>query len=579
MRKLFHFLKPYTFLIIITCLFLLFQSIGNLSLPLFLSNIIDQGITTGNISYILRIGLYMMIASLITSISGIIAMLTSAKVAMAFGKDLRGKVFNYVQDFSLNEVNQFGTSSLITRTTNDVYQVQQLVVIGLRMMVTAPLMAIGGTVMALYKNASLSLILLVAIPILALLVFLIGKQTLPLYRSMQTKLDQVNLVLRENLVGIRVIRAFNRTPYETKRFDKASFDLTSHAIRVNKLMALLMPGIMLILNITSVAVLWFGSVKIDQGQLLVGDLIAFLQYVMQIMFSLVMLTMVFVLIPKALASANRIVEVIDTPYELTDPQTPVTNFPLKGTLEFKDVSFAYPGSKEAMLNHISFVTKPGEVTAIIGGTGSGKSTLLNLIPRFYEASSGEILIDGVSIQNISLHELHEKIGYVPQKAFLFKGTITENLSFGKPDATSAELTHALEIAQSIDFVSHMPQGINSQLSQGATNLSGGQKQRLAISRALVKKPEIYLFDDSFSALDFKTDYELRKALKKEVTDSAMIIVGQRISSIMDATTILVLDQGKIVGKGTHTELLQNCPLYLEIAQSQLSQKELQEGLH
>lgn len=581
LRKLLHFLRPYTGLIIITCLLLLCQTIGNLSLPRFLSNIIDNGITAGNMGYILQIGLYMIIAAIITSAVGIAAMYTSARVAMSVGRDLRHAVFEKVESFSLGEFNNLGTSSLITRTTNDVYQVQQLVIMSLRMMIIAPLMAIGGIIMAISTNGTLSLILLISIPVLSLVIFIIGRQTVPLYNQIQTKLDKVNLILRENLTGIRVIRAFNKTKYEETRFKTASLDLTNTAIAVNKLMALLMPGIMIVLNLTTVAILWFGSIKVSNGLLAVGSLIAFIQYVMQIMFSLVMLTMIFVLIPRALASANRISEVLDTLNTITDRVDPSSvskpSSLTRAHLRFEDVSFAYPGSQKPILSHISFEVGPGETLAIIGGTGSGKSTLLNLIPRFYDITSGRILIDGLDIKDYSLTDLREKIGYVPQKNFLFSGSVASNLGFGKENATENDMTKALTTAQGIDFVSSMPEGTNSPITQGGTNVSGGQRQRLAIARALMKNAEFYLFDDSFSALDFKTDAQLRKALAENITDSAIIIVGQRITSIMHANTILVLDDHTIVGKGTHEELLKNCKTYREIAESQLSKEELEGG--
>lgn len=581
MRKLLHFLKSYTVLIIITCLLLLCQTIGNLSLPRFLSNIIDNGITTGNMGYILRIGIYMIIVAIITSAVGMIAMYTSSKVAMSVGRDLRHALFEKIGSFSLGEFNDFGTSSLITRTTNDVYQIQQLVVMSLRLMIVSPLMAIGGIFMAISTNANLSLTLLISIPVLALVIFIIGRQTVPLYNQIQTKLDKVNLILRENLTGIRVIRAFNKTKYEEERFKEASLDLTNNAIRVNKLMAILMPAIMIVLNLTTVAILWFGSNKVSNGLLEVGSLIAFIQYVMQIMFSLVMLTMVFVLIPRALASANRISEVLLTLNRITEKNISSTitdAAPInRAHLRFEDVSFAYPGSQKPILSHISFEVGPGETLAIIGGTGSGKSTLLNLIPRFYDVTAGRILIDGIDIKDYSLTDLREKIGYVPQKNFLFSGSVASNLCFGKANANEAEMTKALTTAQGIDFVSSMPEGTSSPITQGGTNVSGGQRQRLAIARALMKNAEFFLFDDSFSALDFKTDAQLRKALAADVTNSAIIIVGQRITSIMHANTILVLDDHTIVGKGTHEELLKNCKTYREIAESQLSKEELEGG--
>lgn len=575
MLKLAGFLKPYIASIILALVLIFFQSLSDLFLPKLMSKIVDVGIATGDTSYILRIGALMLGVALIGSIFTIIANLFASKVAIGFSRDLRKSLFTRVESFLLNEFNQVGTASLITRTTNDVTQVQQLILIALRMMVMAPLMVIGGIIMAVSTNLQLSIILFFSIPILLFVIIIVGKKGIPLFKAMQVKLDKVNLVLRENLTGIRVIRAFNKSDYEKERFNEANADLTNNAIKVNKIIATLMPSMMVILNLTTVFIIWFGGIQINQGSLEVGGLIAFVQYVMQIMMSLVMLTMMFVMIPRASASAARINEVLDLPLTITDASNAVTTTSKKGYVEFKDVTFSYEGGEEPALSHISFVTKPGETTAIIGGTGSGKSTLISLLPRFYDVTSGEILIDGVNVKDLSQEALRAKIGLVPQKAILFSGSIKDNLLYGKEDATEEDMYHALDVAQATDFVSNMPEGINAYIAQGGTNVSGGQKQRLSIARALIRKPEIYIFDDSFSALDFKTDATLRKALKAETKESAVIIVGQRISSIMDADQIIVLHDGQVVGIGTHKHLLDTCSIYKEIALSQLSKEELE----
>ena len=577
MFRLSKYLKPYLGSTILTLLLLFLQTISNLFLPALMSKIVDEGIGTGNTPYILRIGLLMLLVALIGSILMVFANLNSAKVAMGFSRDLRKDLFIKVESFSLGEFNQLGTSSLITRTTNDITQVQQVILMSLRMMVTAPLMVLGGLIMALSTNLELSVILLISIPVLVIVILFVARSGMPLFKSMQLKLDKLNLVLRENLTGIRVIRAFNKVPYEQQRFDEANGDLMQTAIKVNKLMAILMPSMMIIMNLTAVAILWFGGIRIQAGAFEVGSLIAFIQYVMQIMMALVMVTMMFVLIPRASASAERINEVLETPFEIQDHVSCDRKCDIHGQVTFKDVTFSYPNSEEPALTHISFTTEPGKTTAIIGGTGSGKSTLISLIPRFYDVTSGELLVDGIDIKDMTQAQLRKKIGLVPQKAVLFNGTIRDNMKYGKEDATDEEIWKALEIAQARDFVSEMEDGLDSYIAQGGTNVSGGQKQRLCIARALVRKPEIYIFDDSFSALDFKTDANLRKALKSETTHSAVILVAQRISTIMDADEIIVLYDGKIVGQGTHKELLATCDVYKEIALSQLSKEEIEHG--
>jgi len=574
MIKLFKFLKPYRKSVIVALGLIFLQSISELLLPTLMANIVDIGVVNGDTAYIFKIGGLMMVITIVGTLCAIVARFLSSKAAMAFGRDLRGEMFKRAEDFSLNEFDKIGTSSLITRTTNDITQIQQVVVMSLSMMARAPMMAIGGLIMAVSKNAKLSLVIVFVIPVIALGVFIVAKKGTPLFKVIQTKLDNLNQVLRESLMGVRVIRAFNRVDHEKKRFEEANHDLTSTSIKVNKIMAALMPGMSLILNFTTVAVIWFGAIRIDSGNMQVGDLMAFIQYVMQIMFALVMLSMMFVMIPRATASAVRINEVFDTIPEIKDPEKSRTVNKNDGIIEFKNVTFSYPGAEQPVLKNISFTAEPGKVTAIIGGTGSGKSTLVNLIPRFYDVDSGSILVDGIDIREVSQKNLRGKIGFVPQKAVLFTGTIKDNIKYGKEGATEEEIKYAAEIAQATEFISNMKDGFDSLIAQGGTNISGGQKQRLSIARALVKKPEIYLFDDSFSALDFKTDAKLRSALKNETTHSALIIVAQRVTTIIDADQIIVLDEGEVAGIGNHKELLETCNVYREIVSSQLSEEEI-----
>lgn len=573
MIKLFKFLKPYAASIAVILILVFFQSLSELYLPTLMSNIVDTGIVNGDTNYILKIGGFMLLVAAGGTICTILASFLSSKVATGFSKDLRKNVFSRVESYSLQEFDKIGASSLITRTTNDITQIQQVLVMMLRMMISAPMMCIGGIIMAVSKDAKLSLVIIVVMPILAMAIGIIGKKGMPLFKMMQLKIDKLNLVLRENLTGIRVIRAFNRIDHEKKRFDKANLDLTNTAIKVNKIMAALMPIMMIVLNFTTIAVVWFGGIRIDNGSMQVGDLMAFIQYVMQIMFSLIMVSMMFILIPRASASAVRINEVLDTVSEINDgDNTKSSN--KKGYIEFKDVTFNYPGAEKPALSNISFSAKPGETTAIIGGTGSGKSTLISLIPRFYDVSGGSILVNGIDIREMTQEDLRLKVGFVPQKAVLFSGTIADNIRYGKENASYEEVKHAAEIAQASDFISNMKDGFESVISQGGTNVSGGQKQRLSIARALVRRPEIYVFDDSFSALDFKTDAKLRAALKKETGKSTVIIVAQRVSTVMNADRIIVLDDGQIAGIGNHKELLNNCDVYREIVSSQLSEEEL-----
>lgn len=537
-----------------------------------MSDIVDTGIVQGDVSYILGRGGVMLAVALLGTVCIICSSYLSSRIGIGFSRDLRKKVFEKVESFSLTEVNTVGTASLITRTTNDINQVQQVTIMMMRMMLSAPLMIVGALIMALRKDVGLSTIILVVIPIIVVVIGVIAKFTMPMFEKMQKRIDKLNLVVRENLTGIRVVRVFNKVDFEQKRFNQASSDLSRVATTANRLMGSLMPLMMLILNISIVAVLWFGGIRINEGSFQVGDLMAFIQYLTQVLFSMLMLTMMFVLIPRAQASAVRINEVLEMESPIQNPANGAQPS-LKGVVEFKNVAFGYEGAEEHAISNISFKANPGEITAIIGGTGSGKSTLLNMIPRFYDAAEGEVLVDGVNVREMNQALLRSKIGYVPQKAILFTGTIRDNIRYGKEDATDEEIKHALDIAQATDFVSKMPDGLESPIAQGGTNVSGGQKQRLSIARAIVRKPEIYLFDDSFSALDFKTDAQLRAALKAETKEATVIIVAQRVSTVMDADRILVMDEGRIAGCGTHEELLATNEIYQQIVESQLKQGE------
>ncbi|MGN1400165.1 MAG: ABC transporter ATP-binding protein [Bacillus sp. (in: firmicutes)] len=574
MRKLLKYLKPFTPSILIILLLIFTQSMTDLYLPNLMSDIIDKGVVNKDIPYIWRTGGFMLLVAAVGTICSVSASYFAAKVSMTYGRDMRLRVFKRVESFSIHEVNKVGTASLITRTTNDVTQVQQVLNMMLRMMVQAPLMAAGGIILAFSKDEKLSLVIIAAIPVLFLAIFLVVRKGIPLFKKVQVKLDQVNRVLRESLTGVRVIRSFNRVDFEKERFSKANSELRDVTVRVNRIMAFLMPSMMLIMNLTQLAIVWFGSLRIDAGAMQVGDLMAFLQYAMQIMFSMIMLSMMFVLIPRASASAERINEVLELAPSITDRNDAQAVFSKKGYVEFNNVTFRYPGAEEPAIKNISFQAKPGEVTAIIGGTGSGKSTLMKLIPRYFDTDQGSIIVDGKNVKEIPLEQLRKKIGYVPQKAVLFTGTIADNIRFGKEDATDQEVRHAAEIAQAADFIANMKEGYDSPISQGGTNVSGGQKQRLSIARALVRKPEIYIFDDSFSALDFKTDAKLRAALLKETTDATVFIIAQRVSTIMKADRIIVLDDGEVAGIGTHKELLKTSAVYREIVSSQLSEEEI-----
>lgn len=574
MLKLTKYLKSYTVWLLAILALAFGQTMADLNLPNIMSEIVDTGIVKSDTSFIIQKGGVMLLVSFGGALCAILLGLLASKVAVGVAKKMREDVFMKVESFSLSEFNKIGTSSLITRSTNDINQIQQVLIMILRIAVTAPVMFIGALIMAVSRDKALSMVFVVIIPLLLLTLGVVSGKAMPLFKSMQGKIDKLNRVVREGLIGIRVVRAFNRTEYEEKRFDESSRDLADTAIKVNKIMAVMMPLMMFFFNCMSIAIIWFGSKRIDLGEMNVGDLMAFIQYAMQVMMSVLMVAMIFIMVPRASASGERIREVLAVKPIIKDAeQTKVVNGS-RGYLEFKNVVFRYPGAEQSVLNNISFSAKPGETTAIIGSTGSGKSALVNLIPRFYDIESGEILVDGVNIKDLSQKDLRSKIGIVPQKAVLFSGTIKDNIRYGKEDATDEEIKHAAEVAQASEFISEMKEGYDSEIAQGGNNVSGGQKQRLSIARAIVRNPEIYIFDDSFSALDFKTDAKLRAALKDETKDSTVIIVAQRVSTVMDADRIIVLDEGTISGVGTHKELLENCEVYKEIVSSQLSEEEI-----
>jgi ATP-binding cassette, subfamily B, multidrug efflux pump len=572
-RLLSRYLAPYRASLLIVVALLTVQAIANLYLPNLNADIINNGVVKGDIAYIVRTGVLMLGVTVLLGACSVVAIYFASRTAMAFGRDVRSAVFRRVLEFSPVETGQFGTPSLITRNTNDVQQVQMVIVMALNVMILAPIMSVGGIIMALREDVPLSTLLVVIIPLMALVIGSLIFRAMPLFRSMQVKIDRINQVMREALSGIRVIRAFVRTEHEERRFDVANADLTETSLKVNRLFALMIPALFAILNLSTVAILWFGGQRINSGAMPIGNLLAFLQYVMQILFSVMMATVMFVMVPRAAASAERIQKVLDTEPSLRDPETPVQVAQPSGLVEFRDVDFGYPGAQEPVLRGISFVAEPGKTTAVVGSTGSGKSTLINLVPRFYDATSGSVRIDGVDVRDIRQEDLWQMIGLVPQQAFLFGGTVASNLRYGNEHATDEELWHALSIAQAQGFVSEMPGGLDAPIDQGGTNVSGGQRQRLAIARALVKRPRVYVFDDSFSALDFKTDSLLRAALREETRDAVVLIVAQRVGTVLHADQIVVLDAGQVVGVGTHPELMESCETYREIVFSQLTAEE------
>ncbi|SFT55185.1 ABC transporter ATP-binding protein [Arthrobacter sp. ov118] len=575
-KLLVEYLRPQRRLLLAVVVFQLAASISSLYLPTLNADIIDQGVARGDTDYILRIGGVMLMVTLLQIACTIAAVYFGAKAAMGLGRDVRGAIFGRVAEFSEQEVTRFGPPSLITRSTNDVQQVQQLVLMSATLMVTAPMLCIGGVVMATRQDLQLSWLIAVSVPVLLAGVGIIVSRMVPLFRLMQTRIDTVNRVLREQLTGIRVVRAFVREDVETARFIRANADVTDTALRAGRLMALAFPTVMLVLNVSSTAVIWFGAFRIEDGSMQVGTMIAFLSYLMQILMSVMMATFMAIMIPRAAVSADRIGQVLGTESSVRPPLHPVSRAAgraARGELEMDDVGFAYPGAEQPVLSHVSFTARAGQTTAIIGSTGAGKTTLVNLMPRLFDATSGAVRIDGVDVRELHPDLLWGHIGLVPQKPYLFSGTVRSNLLYGKPDATEAELWQALSIAQAHDFVQEMEGGLDAPISQGGTNVSGGQRQRLAIARALVKRPELYIFDDSFSSLDTATDARLRQALKRHTSGATLVIIAQRVSSIVDADQILVLDRGSIVAHGTHEDLLETSETYQEIVNSQLAAEE------
>lgn len=572
MWKLRKYVKPFLPIAAIVILSVFLEVMATLKLPDLMSEIVDQGIARGNIALIWKTGGVMLVVALAGVLLAVTGSFLAARASTAFGRDLRAAVFGQVGEFAPQEFNQFGTASLITRTTNDVQQVQMMFLMSMRMAARAPLMALGGVLMVVKKDAQLAVVLLAIIPIIALVVAFVVIKGVPLFKSLQRKLDRLNLVLREQLMGVRVIRAFDRGSYEQERFDDSNRDLTETSLKVGRLMVILMPAMGLIINFTSITIIWFGAKRIDAGLMQVGDMMAFLQYTMQIFMSVMMLSMLFVMLPRASASAERLVEVLELQPSIKDPEKPLTLTEDLGNVQFENVTFSYPGAASPVLNKINFTAHPGQVTAIIGGTGSGKSTILDLIPRFYDPEEGQITLDGVNIRNLTQRDLRSRLGYVPQSAVLFSGTIATNIRGGKQEATDEEVAEAARVAQASEFIQEREDGFGSYIAQGGTNVSGGQKQRLSIARALVRKPKVYLLDDTFSALDYKTDARLRTELTKSAGDSTIIVVAQRVSTILHADQIIVLEDGKVVGQGTHETLLGSCLVYQEIVASQFGEE-------
>ncbi|HHT42410.1 MAG TPA: ABC transporter ATP-binding protein [Firmicutes bacterium] len=572
MWKLKHYIKPYLLTLVVVSGLVFLEVMSTLRLPDLMSRIVDEGIALGNVGLIWRVGAVMLLVASAGVACSIAGSYLASRASSGFGRDLRFAVFSRVGQFSPREFGQFGTASLITRTTNDVQQIQQMFHMSMRMALRAPLMAVGGVLMVVRKDAQLAVILLALIPVMAAIIGFVVLKGVPLFKGLQTRLDRLSLVLREQLMGVRVIRAFNKGRDEQERFQKANRDLTEATLRVSRMMITLMPLLGLLINFTNIVIIWFAAQRIDAGVMQVGNLMAFLQYTMQIFMAVMMLSMIFMQLPRASASAERIVEVLHTEPVIKDPETPSTLHSDRGVVQFEDVTFSYPGAAQPVLSGISFTARPGETTAIIGGTGSGKSTILELLLRFHDPDSGRITLDGVDIRHLSQRYLRSRLGYVPQQAVLFSGTIASNIRSGKGDAADEEVEEAARVAQALGFIKERDGGFDAEVAQGGTNLSGGQKQRLSIARALVRKPKVYLLDDTFSALDYKTDANLRRELAQAAQDAAVIVVAQRVSTILHAEQILVLDAGRIVGQGTHGELLRSCRVYQEIVASQFGEE-------
>ncbi|MCW2747798.1 MAG: multidrug transporter ATP-binding protein [Nocardioidaceae bacterium] len=561
--------RPIGFILILQ----LIQTMANLYLPGLNADIIDRGVVSGDTAYIVRTGAMMLAVTVVQVVCAVLAVYIGAKTAMGLGRDLRHAVFSKVETFAAREVAEFGAPTLITRSTNDVQQVQMIVFMTFTFLVAAPITCVGGIILALREDVQLSSLLVVVVPALAVSVGLVIRQMRPLFRLMQVKIDTINGVMREQIMGIRVIRAFVKEDYEAERFGAANRDNMEVAIAVGRLMSMMFPIVMLVMNVSVVAATWFGGLRIGSGDLQVGTLTAFQSYLIQILMAVMMATFMLMLLPRAEVSAERITEVLDTEPSVLATAEARRHHVREGRVDIQGASFSYPGAEQPVLEGIDLLARPGETTAIIGSTGSGKSTLLNLIPRFFDVTGGHVRLDGEDVRDLVPDDVWAAIGLVPQRPFLFSGTVASNLRYGRPDATDAELWEALEIAQARDFVEEMPLGLDAPIAQGGTNVSGGQRQRLAIARALVKKPKIYLFDDSFSALDYATDAALRRALVPVTRDAALIIVAQRVSTVRDAARIVVLDEGRVVGTGTHTELMDTCDTYREIVLSQISAEE------
>ena len=575
MKKVFECLKPYIPFMLLGILFTFGQAMCNLYLPNLMSDIVNNGIVGQDLNEVYRYGMYMLLVTLGFMLCAIISVFIASRVSSGFGAKLRKSIYSKVQSYSLHEYKKMSTSSLITRTTNDVMQVQQLTLMSMRMMINAPIMCIGGIIMAVSKNLKLSLLFVVVIPILLVIILMLAKKILPLFTALQTKTDRLNQVIREKLNGVRVIRAFGTGEYERKRYDMANKDIYDVSLKAGYKMAILMPLVMFVINFSSVMLVWSGSSLIDQNLIQIGDMMAFMQYAIQVLFSILAVTMLFVMIPRAIVSIKRINEVLELESSVKDSGKDITydDIKEKGKIEFIDATFQYADGDEPVLSDMNFTINKGETVAILGVTGSGKTTLLNLIMRFYDTTGGKIKIGGKDIKDIPIHVLRDMIGYVPQKAVLFSGTIKENIKYGKEDATDEEVKEAATIAQSIDFINETEGKFDAKVAQGGTNFSGGQKQRLSIARAIVKKPDIYLFDDSFSALDFQTDQKLREALNKNVKGATVIIVAQRVSTVLNADKILFLENGKIIAQGTHKELFENCKSYRDVVLSQITEEE------